>query len=75
MVTRAEVDAAKAARRRGRRRKADDATVERVREGYAHKFKSVVVLAEENELSVPTIYNIVNGKGCYPYAKVAEKAA
>jgi hypothetical protein len=75
MVSRAEVEAAKTARRRGRRRKADDATVEKVREGYAHKFKSVAIWAEENELSIPTIYKIVNGEGCYPYAKIVEKAA
>lgn len=75
MVSKAEVEAAKNARRRGRRRKADDATVERIREGYAHKFKSVAALAEETELSIPTVYKIVNGEGCYPYAKIAEKAA
>jgi len=72
MITLKEILASKEARRRGRRRALDVDAVEKIRDGYAHKNKSVAELATQFELSVPTVYKVVFGRGCYPFAKIAD---
>ncbi len=67
MVTLAEVKAAKRARRRGRRAVVTTPNVERIRKAYAHDFVPVGEIAERHEISVPTVYSVVNGKGPYKY--------